>query len=302
MVATEKKSKVSLIEKIEKKIERTGIPLEYYVFNTCSSKGIPRFLDLHYIQNEDTREIDVYAYFEKLPGKPKKGSNLQQTLTAMVIECKKSSEKPWVFFSSDGGRHSGLWPYTKYLSDFDLHFKKEEKYLLLDQIYKHCKVNHYTKNEAPICSSYFEPFTKPKEQSIYKSIDSVLTFLRYLVKHRSEETEILGFKSNFYYPIIVFDGRMFEANATGERIRVKETDYVQLRTNYSDEVFLIDIVRKRHFPKLLDLIEQDHLELIAAINRIRFPKQHVEWMEARSEQYLNMREKQFPLDSHFSKV
>jgi len=40
----------------------------------------------------------------------------------MIIECKKSKDKPWVFFSASMHQSKDVSSFTKYVRDFDLYF------------------------------------------------------------------------------------------------------------------------------------------------------------------------------------
>jgi hypothetical protein len=274
-----------LREKIRKEIEKSGFPLELYVLDICSKKNTGRMPNLRYTYKGELREIDLNAFFEEINLNPKAGQNLQYTSTSMIIECKKSESKHWVFFSSEMHQNIDLFYFTKYVSGFDLYFNKVKTYPLLGQIYKDLQQNHYMNKEVPKCISYLEVFKNPSGKSeIYEAIDSVITFLRYEMELRSKQLSEFDFHTCFFFPIIVLDGLLFEAQVKNGEVQVEERDYVQLRTAYGiSEVFVIDVVKRGYFEKIFNLIERDHLEFVDTINKIHFPEEYKSKLKSKLE-------------------
>ena len=112
------------------------------------------------------------------------------TWTQLIIECKKSEEKPWVFFSvpeGSGRSDASVRTFTKYTSDLDSYFKTEGARFergrspLLARIAPLCRQNHYADASIPRCVAYVEAFKNPdKPSEIYAALDSVLSFIHYL--------------------------------------------------------------------------------------------------------------------------
>lgn len=289
----------NMIDKIKKEIEQSGFPLELYVINTCSKKNTGRLPNIRYTHEGNLREIDLYAFFEEIDLDPKGGENLQHTTTAMIIECKKSKDKPWVFFSSSMYQSKDVSSFTKYVSDFDMYFNREKTYSLIGQIYKNLSVYHYKDERIPRCITYFEAFKNPSIPSeIYKAIDSVLSFLFYMRELRINRCNEFNFYTEFFFPIIVFDGHLFEAIAEGNEINVKEQNHIQLRTDYNEEIFIIDFVKKEYFEKFFELIEKDHLEFVTAINKIHFSEEYISKLKTTREQETKEYKTRFPLEMY----
>ena len=295
MIAPKKHSKI--IDAIKREIEKSGFPLELYVLNICSKKNTGRMPSIRYIYEGNLREIDLWAFFEEINLNPKKGENLQHTSVNMIIECKKSKDKPWVFFSSGLYPSTDVFCFTKYVSGFDLYFRREKKHSLLSRIYKNLRKNHYMDKKVPRCITYFEAFKDHSSPSeIYKAIDSLLSFLCYkrdsFLKRRSE----LDFSTDFLFPIIVLDGSLFEARVNGDEINVEEQNHIQLRTDYREEIFIVDVVKKEYFEKFFNLIEKDFLEFVNSINKIKFSKEYKSKLKIKHEQKMKEFEKYFPLE------
>lgn len=289
----------NMIDKIKKEIEQSGFPLELYVINTCSKKNTGRLPNIRYTHEGTLREIDLYAFFEEIDLDPKGGENLQHTKTAMIIECKKSKDKPWVFFSASMHQSKDVSSFTKYVSDFDLYFNREKTYPLMGQIYKNLSTYHYKDKRIPQCITYFEAFKNPSIPSeIYKAIDSVLSFLVYMNGSRISRCNEFGSYTEFFFPIIVFDGHLFEAIAEGNEINVKEQNHIQLRTDYNEEIFIIDFVKKEYFEKFFELIEKDHLEFVTSINKIHFSEEYTSKLKTTYEREMKEYKTHFPLEMY----
>ena len=83
-------SKKEIEENIIKEINSSGFPLEVYVSIILNKNGwnVKPSFDYFDEKINDYREADILA---------NKRSELQNILNFLVIECKKSSEKPWMF-------------------------------------------------------------------------------------------------------------------------------------------------------------------------------------------------------------
>lgn len=272
----------SIAEKIRRDIARSGFPLELFVLNVCSRKSTGRLPNIRYKCDGELREVDLVTSFETMISRPKHGENIQHTITCMVIACKKSAEKPWVFFSTPGYPPRGLSCFTKYCSDFDLHFSKTDEPSLLYQIRKHLPRIHYSLASIPVCINYCEAFRRASKPSdIYGAVDSILSYLNYALRRELKRRDVMGCVTVFYFPIIVLEGLLFEAQVEGDQIEVQARDHIQLRTLEENGIFVVDVVRKEHFGKFFELIEQDHNTLVESINGVRFPRAHKSLIRAK---------------------
>jgi len=205
--------------------------------------------------------------------KPTTESIPQHTSTKLIIECKKSDSKPWVFFSSPAYRFDKVFSSLRYFSDLDLHFAEKKLPPLLAQIYPHIKKNHYVNPSLPRCFSYCEAFKNTEKPSeIWAAIDSVTNYQSYLFSIREQRPERFGVFSEFYFPVIVFEGCLFEATVAGQEIDLSPRSHLQVRTwrNFHD-VAVIDVVTRDYFQEFFNNLEQSHNELVSAIRALKFP-------------------------------
>ena len=261
-----------LVNKITNEIKRSGFPLEMHCLNVCSKKNTGRMPNIRYSYKGELKEIDLYAFFEEITPE---AENPQYTSTSIIVECKKS-KYPWVFFSSSMYGTQDVSCFIKYYSEFDLYFAKTKTPNLFNRINKKLKKNHYKYSEGiPYCLSYFEAFKNPNAPSeIYKAIDSVLSFLNFRLELRQSRGDVRGFHTQFFYPIIVLEGCLFEAEMDKDEIHVNKRDHVHLRVDYRDDIYIVDVVTKEYFETLFNIIEKDHYDFVKSISKVNFTEKH----------------------------
>jgi hypothetical protein len=266
-----------LISKIEEDIRKSGFPLELHVLNVCSSKNTGRLPSLRYEHQNQIREIDLVTNFETIKLKARKGGAPQHTSTALIIECKKSASKPWVFFSSRSYAFQDvLLHYCNYVSDFDRYFSANRGIPLLPRIYPRLRNFPYANSGLKKCIGYNEAFRdKDKPSDIYKAVDSVLTYLSHRKESRGKRREKFGIFTEFFLPVIVLDGRLFEASLDNDKLKVKEQHHLQLRTLHQNDIYIIDVVTKDHFRQFFNEVEGFHKGLVSSISSLDFPESFV---------------------------
>ncbi len=237
-----------------------------FVLNVCSTKNTGRMPSVRYEHLDQLREIDLLAFFETI-------ASSHHSVTNLIIECKKSAEKPWVFFSAPSYTFENVAVFLKYCSDFDVYLRNQGLVPLLAQIFTGLKVGHYSDPSVPRCISYYEAFrsTSAPPSEIYKAIDSVITYLDYRKKSRSQSAEEFGVFSEFYLPIIVVDGLLFEATVDLDKIHVSARPHVQLRTFHRGDIYIIDIVSKDHFQKFFEEVSRFHDEIVRCVASLTWP-------------------------------
>ena len=267
-----KTSKQIMIEKIKKEIEKSGFPLEIFVIDICSTKNTGRMPNERYIYNGKLKEMDLHAFFEDIQFESNKKP--QHTCSNLIIECKKSREKPWIFFSSPMYKDSDSLCFLKFMSTYDKYFIKNQQNLLFTKIYDSINKNHYKSVSIPKCISYFEAFSNTNKSQIYDGIKSVLSFMYYKMNEWNDRDfdEFDAF-TDVYYPIIVLDGLLFEALINRNNINIKERNHIQIRTTYNGTINIIDVVKKEYFEKFFEIIEQNHKEVVKAINKTKISKE-----------------------------
>ena len=239
-----------LIEAIKKEISQSGHSVSVRVSKILNSKGWYVQDSTRYKVNETDSmfyEIDVFA--------TKESTFAGRSNNCLCIECKKQTGKNWVFFKQNK-LNEDIYTLNCVTDDPD-------EYLLLDKIEKEklFLTHHYY--HKPLCTYYFISHMKPNERSemIDKGVDQVLRAVSFYVKRNWGYT-----RSEFFYPIIVFDGNLFIASLDGDEIDVENCNHVSLyitrefskpyhaTTNslMLSKPYIIDIVRLDWFETFLE--------------------------------------------------
>jgi len=242
---------------IKKEIKKSGFPLEIFSSITLSKYGWA--VKPHVIfYNEETKnynELDIHAMnwtkgFDKRAG----------TRDILIIQCKKQTEKPWVFFQQD----------IPNKDVFSLNITPMSNYGWFDKYFK----DHYYFDKKP-CSFHFPSFTEKRNpdiilNAINQVINALLFFieqeLSFLEEHASKHVP----RVSFFYPVIILDGMLFSAQVNPDgKIELTESQYLQLnvtramkeplRLKWSrdkskvlfQKEFVIDIVQKNYLEEFL---------------------------------------------------
>jgi len=237
--------------------------------------------NVRYEFHGEVREIDLFAFFETIEWKSKGRAAIQHTTT---IECKKSSKKPWVFFSSPSYAFHEVSTFLRYSSEFDEFYSSKQAPSLLNHIRPKITKSHYVSPTVPRCITYYEAFkgTSSAPSEIYRAIDSVITFLTHREEERENRALGTGDFSEFYVPIIVLDGHLFEASLSPADIKVEARQHLQLRTFHREDIYIIDIVTRDYFEQFFMTLADFHEELVAAIRSLKFPSDFGQSLLARN--------------------
>ena len=240
-------------ENIIKEINKTGFPLELKISKFLEDEGYFIANNLYYIDQDEGkgREVDMRALKNY---EFKAGGKSYFIRHCLIIQCKRSEKKkPWVVFTS---------PQTIY----DRHFfflqcrgvKMDIKWADYGVPEKMGKIHPFS-----ICKrrgrSFFEPF-KHNEGGA-RIFESLITSVKAGIAIRNNE---FGASSNsvcFYYPMVVFDGKLYEAYLDNKnRIKAQEADSVMVSffyesPKYKDERFIVPIVTERDLPTFCSLLD-----------------------------------------------
>jgi effector-binding domain-containing protein len=262
-------------EHIIEKIKRTGYPLEIEASNSLENKRFVVFNTQYYFDEEiqQGRDIDIYAL--PLNPDPLDDSLLPfRTDYYLPIECKKSNTHSWVFYTRPRipmnsiymkGQYETTIPELKTFSSESFEWNFEQKIL---------ELLHYRKFER-IAIAYDEikkekfqkgENTEKGRREIFEATNQLVKFVSYELhgteRRISNLPESLPKRENIiiHFPIIVFDGDMYEASFTSGELKLEETNHVLLSTHfrcpYCKEVrsFTIDVVHRSYFDEYLKLL------------------------------------------------
>ena len=178
-----------------------------------------------------------------------------------------------MFFSTPSYAIRGYPSFLKYASEFDLHFLNKHSPSLLAQIHSRLIEADYFRDDMPNCIAYNEAFRSPSAPSeIYRAIDSVISYLKYSRAARREKLQEFGIYTEFYVPVIVVEGNLFEAVINLDSVEVHPRNHIRLRTLYRQESYIIDVVNRDYFKQFFEKMAVFHEQIVGSINALRFSK------------------------------
>jgi len=262
-------------------IEKSGYPLEIKVSSLLDKKWTVVNTDTYWDKDEGkTRDIDInayqYIYVE---------DEVDFTIN-LSIECKKSGTHAWVFFTR---------PYEKGYMDINGHYLDAEQRFsqstnivtLMKLILEPVDLHYWTNKKIGVCYHEFYLQGKHKDHDIRDNrkkmteqkeiFEAQNQVKKYIIDKNSLTMVDEGYPLfiDFYFPCIVYDGKMFEAEVTQKETKLTETKHVVLAAsepaspnrNYMN--FLIDVVHKDYVEEYMKVIECDIEALVKQIGENR---------------------------------
>ena len=257
-------------EKILGDIEKTGFPLEIEVTSILEEDGWLVYNQEGYLDPDENklRTIDILGF--KVRDFPD-ALIYKRLHYALVVECKKS-EKPWVFYTREkkGVRTFDslmAWHIIKEESEPPLHPLHIEKFV-------DC-LHYYMPNFGTFASISYEPFTGGKGQSIFEAVNQVVKALHY---HRVKRGMLKTAKTHLVsiiYPVIVFEGHLFELRSHEKKITLHPSDYIQYAVSYKSpsisDFFLVDLVKVNFLKNYLKMLDGEMESLGEKIASLDYP-------------------------------
>ena len=249
------------VEKIKEEIEKSGFPLEIEVSKVLKRHEW-RVLNQQYYFDRDERKgrtIDVMAYVAE----HSEIGDYKPFHVSLIIEC-KSSSTPWVFWTTQKDKKLFSFPFmlVKHWARPRGITPGRKRY---DDWLKWMPYSHiYSPNLDRVALIHYEPFKKGKGRKIFEASNQVMKALSFeLMRHKKLALLMPNLHALFIlYPVIVFDGRLFELRVENGDLKVLPVEYLQYWTSTLREDFLIDVIKKEFLSTYLE-------ELKAEINKMK---------------------------------
>ncbi len=266
--------KKTLEESILAELEKTGYPTEILTAALLEQHGWGTIHNPSYLDDTEniSREFDVRAYQNIAREADSKTFSLGIYL---IIECKKS-DKPWVFFTTPAKvaisrrRNLGKLLVSPYDHQRRILWSEyaDKTPIVSDDAWR--SFHHYFQQER-WGRTYYEPFKKQErgERSplIYTAVSSATKAALFHLK----DFTVRGSWIPIYYPIIVFDGEIFDAQVHGKgATSLLPSNHIVLNHHYmtpnrgssrrqaESHELLIDVVRESYLDEFLTLIQREH--------------------------------------------
>lgn len=236
-----------LEENILEDIEKTGFPLELRVSKFLQDNGYYVANNVYYVDQDEKkgREVDMRAFKNFILTQ---GDREFYVRHCFLIECKRRyKDKPWIIFSS---------PLTVYDQvQFRIHSRgvnEDENWKDQTNLGRLSMIHPFVrfKNRG---RSYYEPFKTDSEREskgtqIYKSLT---TSVKATIAARNNSWSAGKGSVCFYYPVVIFDGTLYEAFLSNNKIEILEVEAVMVSfyydsPNYKDERFVVPIVTEKY--------------------------------------------------------
>lgn len=187
-----------------------GYPLEMTVASALREVGFDVSQGEYYDDPETKtqREIDVIA---------RKGDDYGLLEISIVVECKKSTEKPWVLFTSD--KHaSGKNIFFSYAIMSELAREKLSK-LVIDRLAWDMQWLKKNERTAYGMAVAFASGEDPAYKAVLGALKASIS------QNRIQSNSGYVRSLRFIFPVVVLDGKLFEAYIdTGGNIVVQEVE------------------------------------------------------------------------------
>jgi hypothetical protein len=264
-----------LTDKVKQGLLKSGFPLEMRCRQLMRQhdwtlEGDRIFLDQAGVEHEmDAKAskslIDPLKHLHELESESKLWN--PYVGYELIVECKKNTSDHWVFF--DDGESEA--PLLNTVSTMRVADTWRLRYMFEEPLSKESPLDHHYLGTR-LVSSYSMAFKTSKNQ-IYEGLHELLSAYRHARKQditllkpdeespaQDAQLEDLSPTVYVYYPVLVFDGKLFIAQLVHDSLEVSETTrvvYSAMHPSYVNHRVTVDVIRADVFDNYLTSLEQD---------------------------------------------
>ena len=197
---------------LKKIIENSGHPVSLRASTILQKKGwyvknAPRYTSVK--ESDVLMEIDIVSR--------KKSKLYKHANCELIIECKKQKD-PWIFFTQNKKNDDVFTLNVNFAGFYNGYVDDSKESELFFQ--KHFYYNQNLCTYSMVGGK--NPETGNPGATIDRAISQVYNAVKFYLSQGYNEVP------EFYYPIIVFDGEMFEASYPDGQLKIKSTNHVNL--------------------------------------------------------------------------
>lgn len=253
------------IDYLKEKIEKTGFPLEIEISSLLRERWDVLYRESFFDrEGKKMRDIDLRASYPL---------NVTKLLPLWLdveldIECKKSENFAWIFFTVPMEYAPEESIDGQYLDELQIRMKSSEPKQLRDIILGETSLHYHKFKRFAI--AFDEVYLKGKKherakgkREIFEAENQLKKFIVYTNEKSLEEKPPKEKRIFVYFPCIVFDGKIFEAIVEKGKLELRKRRHLiltsQYRPSYSvwEQNFLIDIIHRSYFNYYLEKITSD---------------------------------------------
>jgi hypothetical protein len=273
------KKNQNLDEYLKAKISDSGYPLEIEISGLLDSEYFVRNTFYYFDKEaESGRSIDIYASpkFTDL-----KGFEKIIPFCNLVIECKKSSNHAWIFFTRPYGSDSKFEDISGQIKS-SIPKVKPFEIVTIDSWIGFALYSdlHYASFDR-IAIAYDEIKIEKKDDGNAGSnkgrkeiLEAIMQLQKFICfqEHRSKNWSVKSLPDESYFddlmifiPIIVFDGNLLEATFNSGLIDLHEKKHILVKTSFlcpyckRIETFTIDVVHSSYFDDFKQILKNDFI-------------------------------------------
>ena len=242
----------NLKEKLLKEVQKTGYPLELKVGDIFSKRDWGLQYCRYYLDKDEHKgkEIDISAFKRVFTETVHVGLHI-------ICEVKKSSDKPWVIFSTvKEPLDVPGWNRLHYCHNVD------SSILPYEELEKNSSIGKFSR----VGRSYYEAFKSADDRSqIFKALTSSVKASEDCLERNKKYFET-GFKYSkeiyFIDPVVIFDGFLYEAYLNSKNdLEINEINYIPvsfgyISSEYSRFGYSVEVVRLDELNNLLESKEK----------------------------------------------
>ena len=245
-------------EYLKKEIIKTGYPLEVQIISFLRNSDWVALPQDYFFDDDSKTERNIDVFATPMPRSIRGGdlTNPFKPFTLnwfLAIECKKTIRN-WVFFPIPEIVISCTGQYVDFL-------EAGNGVSFLDEVIPY-RFGHYGRFKE--VASTYAIFPEGKDE-IFEAQMQLLKYISYQKAQRMREWKLEAQSKvmEFWFPIIVLEGLIWEARISNNQINVEPSEHVILQTSHRAPYqatsfrYTLDIVSKNFFKKLVKLIEED---------------------------------------------
>ncbi|WP_343329762.1 hypothetical protein [Polaribacter staleyi] len=237
-----------LENKVKKWILKNGYPFEMKVANFFKKADFKVSQSVLY-RDEDSsklRELDIISYSNTVI------NNVWFNFT-FVVECKKSTDKPWVVFKNDNLHNPQLERYKPFTT------RNAEILLNKTKVLKENKFELLFPNLFEAGFNLVTSLGQTKDLA-YSSTTSLLKACKYLTEKFNESKSR---SCNIYIPLIIIEGILYESFLDKkddlELIEVDYSSILNTKVFSEGDSNIITIVSSKNLENFIDRVKEDTL-------------------------------------------
>ena len=249
---------MSEIIRIRDALKKTGFPLELEVSAVLTERDYDVWGNQFFEHDGKVKEIDMEAWMPCPSSRSAKKWSLHPNV---VIECKMSQRYAWVFHrSATSIGHCAI-------------AHSVDAVALSNKSFDHlCNVLdlHYSDPDCDIASTYSVidpksggPCRNKQKDEIFDAVSHIREFINYTAKRLIQYYDLERRDIIYFFPLIVLDGMLYEADWHTRELTVKPVDSIVVETRTVSSVtgqlepMYIDVVAKRQLTAHLSLVEEE---------------------------------------------